>query len=92
MPERLIPCPKDNEECRYYPACFRDIHHTYPQRLGRVAMKGRPLEERRTIKAFINHPAHLVETCRNIHDLLDVLPAPALPSLERMERFVGRDE
>lgn len=72
--ERLIPCPSDNEECKYYPDCHLSEHHIYPRRTADTPLK----------KKFGNMAINKVVCCRNIHDLLDTFPPPSYPSTERM--------
>jgi hypothetical protein len=82
-----IACRQNNIECKYYPNCFQDTHHIYPQRLARLACKGASVEERRLIREFINSPDRTVVVCRNIHDSLDKMPAPQLPSIEELRKL-----
>lgn len=75
---RTIPCPNHNEECKYYPNCHTSEHHVYPRRDVKT-----PLQKR-----FGNLAINKIVACRNIHDLLDTLPAPKYPEVEKMERAI----
>lgn len=72
--KREIPCPSNNEGCKYAPNCFLSEHHLYPQRNA----------ENRLQRAFGNLAVNRVVSCRRIHDILDTFPAPDYPSEETM--------
>jgi hypothetical protein len=73
-----IPCPSNNETCKYQPNCHLTKHHIYPKRLGQTALE----------KAFIADPRNHVRACRLIHDTLDQLPPYTLPDEEYMADFL----
>lgn len=74
---REIPCPSNNEECKYAPNCHLSRHHIYKRRLGTTALARR----------FINDPRNVPNVCRDIHDKLDDWPPYVLPSKEVMLEF-----
>ena len=86
---RKIPCPENNEGCKYAPDCISNsVHHVYPRRLVRALEKDPSVseDEARIAKRFINLPINKVVSCRMIHDYLDTVSHTELPSTERMER------
>lgn len=79
--ERYIPCPSNNEGCRYKSTprgCFEDSHHLYPQRTADTGLK----------RKFGDLAINRVFGCRNIHDLLDTFPPPEYPDKDEMRRIV----
>ena len=77
--DRYIPCPGNNEECRYKDTpvgCHESIHHIFPRRNA----------ETRLQRDFGGLACNKVKVCRNIHDLLDTFPPPEYPSPEEMKR------
>lgn len=86
---QVIPCPSNNEGCKYAPDCTLSIHHKYPRRLVKeLAASGASEEDVRLARRFINLPFNKVVTCRAIHDYLDTVAHDSLPSQERMERAI----
>lgn len=52
-------CPITNVECKYYPDCFTDVHHTYwPDRHYRTGLE----------KSFRELSANKERLCRAEHD------------------------
>lgn len=87
-----IPCPTNNDTCKYQPECHTSKHHLYPQIIGKVAaadaLADQDPEYAHTIKRFVNHPLNLVVSCRMIHDYLDSVTPDILPDREYMETFL----
>lgn len=75
---RTIPCPSNQEGCKYYPNCHTSIHHEFPRRDADTPLK---------IK-FGNLAINKIVACRNIHDLLDTLPAPTYPDVDKMKKVI----
>jgi hypothetical protein len=73
-----IPCPSNNETCRYQPNCQTTKHHIYPKRLGKTALEA----------AFVSDSRNHVRVCRLIHDTLDELPPFTLPEEDYMREFL----
>jgi hypothetical protein len=78
---REIPCPSNNEGCKYAPGCFLSEHHIWPKRTA----------ENRLQRAFGNLAINKVMACRNIHDALDDFPEPPYPD-ETTMRTVFAEE
>lgn len=78
MERRVIPCPSNNEACKYAPDCHLSEHHLYPKRTADTPLKRR----------FGNLAMNKVISCRNIHDLLDTFPEPQYPAAKEMRDAV----
>lgn len=78
---REIPCPSNNEGCKYFPNCHTSIHHVHPRRTV----------ENQTQKRYSEDPRNKIRACRNIHDLLDTLPPPPFPDQKTMRKFLGAE-
>lgn len=72
--QRYIPCPSNNEGCKYAPACHESEHHIYVRREADTKLK----------RAFGNLACNKVQVCRNIHDVLDTFPPPDYPEAPQM--------
>lgn len=69
-------CPNPQPDCKYYPDCFADRHHLYPQRLGKTALA----------LAFLNLPENIVQPCRRLHE--ESAPEYYLPAKSVMREAV----
>lgn len=77
--ERYIPCPANNEGCKYAPRCFEDSHHVYPERTADTRLK----------RIFGNLSINKIVSCRRIHeDVLDNIPEPDYPPVREMKDAV----
>ena len=76
--EMHIPCPINNEGCKYSPNCLTSEHHIFPRRTADTGLK----------KRFGNLAINKIVTCRNIHDLLDTFPPPEYPDKDEMRRII----
>ena len=88
---REIPCPENNEECKYYPNCHLSKHHEIHRDYVKRQIEERPgdAEYARTAHRYMNDPRFIIISCRMIHDLLDKLPTKELPTLGEMKRRLG---
>lgn len=71
-------CPNPRDDCKYYPDCFADRHHLYPQRLGKTVLT----------RTFINLPENVVRVCRRFHE--ESAPEFYLPSKGEMKQAIAR--
>lgn len=90
---QYIPCPKNNEACKYYPECNPNtIHHKIPRRLLKQLTASIAIGEAEPglypiAKKYINNRKNQIRCCRLIHDLLDTMTPDELPDRETMEDF-----
>lgn len=83
-PKRIIPCPENNDDCKYKntpDGCMDSIHHIFPRRTADTPLKRR----------FGQLGMNKVISCRNIHDLLDRMPEPRYPNEAEMDRIIMRE-
>lgn len=82
--KRIIPCPENNDDCKYRntpDGCIDSIHHLWPRRTADTPLKRR----------FGDLAINKIVACRNIHDLLDMMPEPRYPSETEMDRVIMRE-
>jgi hypothetical protein len=80
--ERTIPCPNNNDGCKYAPNCHLSEHHIYPRRTA----------ENPLMRRFGNLAINKIVSCRMIHDLLDTFPPPKYPSEAEMQKTIEREQ
>lgn len=75
----IVGC-EPNENCKYAPDCFADVHHAYhPANAYKTSLE----------KEFRQDPRNKSLLCRARHDEEHQLPPPIKPTRDQMLQFLG---